>query len=145
MLVGTWAARYLKADPVWQAAQQNAAIRGSKNPIFTGALGEYDGVVLYEYERIMNTKTGASSANVVHNLLLGQQAAKQPDLPLRILGPTPGSIEKISDTYRYKLTVKCRNDRRFRDLVRSTLALYEKEKLPSKASVVVDLHSDGDI
>ena len=26
-----------------------------------------------------------------------------------------------------------------------TLALYEKEKLPSKASVVVDLHSDGDI
>ena len=79
------------------------------------------------------------------SVLLGQQAAKQPDLPLRILGPTPGSIEKINDTYRYKLTVKCRNDRRFRDLVRATLALYEKEKLPSKASVVVDLHSDGDI
>ena len=77
--------------------------------------------------------------------LLGRQAAKQPDLPLRVLGPTPGSIEKINDTYRYKLTVKCRNDRRFRDLVRAALALYEKEKLPSKASVVVDLHSDGDI
>ena len=77
--------------------------------------------------------------------LLGQQAAQQPDLPLRVLGPTPGSIEKINDSYRYKLTVKCRNDRRFRDLVRSTLELYEKEKLPSKATVVVDLHSDGDI
>ena len=77
--------------------------------------------------------------------LLGQQAAKQPDLPLRVLGPTPGNIEKINDTYRYKLTVKCRNDRRFRDLVRETLGLYEQEKLPSKASVVVDLHSDGDI
>ena len=77
--------------------------------------------------------------------LLGQQAAKQPDLPLRVLGPTPGNIEKINDTYRYKLTIKCRNDRRFRDLVRETLGLYEREKLPSKASVVVDLHSDGDI
>ena len=77
--------------------------------------------------------------------LLGQQAKQQPDLPLRILGPTPGSIEKINDTYRYKLTVKCRNDRRFRDLVRSTLGLYEQEKLPSKATVAVDLHSDGDI
>ena len=77
--------------------------------------------------------------------LLGQQAAKQPDLPLRVLGPTPGNIEKINDTYRYKLTSKCRNDRRFRDLVRETLGLYEQEKLPSKASVVVDLHSDGDI
>ena len=77
--------------------------------------------------------------------LLGQEAAKQPDLPLRVLGPTPGSIEKINDTYRDKLTVKCRNDRRFRDLVRSTLERYEQEKLPSKATVAVDLHSDGDI
>ena len=77
--------------------------------------------------------------------LLGRQAAKQPDLPLRVLGPTPGSIEKINDSYRYKLTVKCRNDRRFRDLIRETLTLYEREKLPGKATVVVDLHSDGDI
>lgn len=77
--------------------------------------------------------------------LLGQQAAKQPDLPLRVLGPTPGNIEKINEAYRYKLTVKCRNDRRFRDLIRETLTLYEQEKLPGKATVVVDLHSDGDI
>ena len=77
--------------------------------------------------------------------LLGQQAAKQPDLPHHKHGPTPGNIEKINEAYRYKLTVKCRNDRRFRDLVRSTLERYEQEKLPSKATVAVDLHSDGDI
>ena len=77
--------------------------------------------------------------------LLGQQAAKQPNLPLRVLGPTPGNIEKINEAYRYKLTVKCRNNRRFRDLMRETLGLYEQEKLPGKATVVVDLHSDGDI
>lgn len=75
MLVSPWAARDLKDDPKWLAAQQNANIRGSKNPIFTGALGEYDGVVLYEYERVYNINTGASSANVCHNLLLGKQAA----------------------------------------------------------------------
>ena len=78
-------------------------------------------------------------------VLLGRQAAKQPELPLRVLGPTPGNIEKINGNYRYKLTVKCRNDRRFRDLMRETLGLYEQEKLPAKATVVVDLHSDGDI
>ena len=77
--------------------------------------------------------------------LLGRQAAKQPELPLRVLGPTPGNIEKINGNYRYKLTVKCRNDRRFRDLMREALGLYEQEKLPAKATVVVDLHSDGDI
>ena len=70
-----------------------------------------------------------------------------PDLlhELRVLGPTPGNIEKINEAYHYKLTVKCRNDRRFRDLMRETLGLYEQEKLPGKATVVVDLHSDGDI
>ncbi|RAW61161.1 replication restart helicase PriA [Faecalibacterium prausnitzii] len=90
-------------------------------------------------------ETEVARAAARFSALLGQQAAKQPDLPLRVLGPTPGNIEKINDTYRYKLTIKCRNDRRFRDLVRETLGLYEQEKLPSKASVVVDLHSDGDI
>ena len=75
MLIGPYAARDLKTDTAWLEAQEHAGIRGSNNPIFTGALGEYDGVVLYEYERVSTTKTGASSANVVHNLLLGQQAA----------------------------------------------------------------------
>ncbi len=77
--------------------------------------------------------------------LLGQQAAKHPDIPLRVLGPTPGSIVKINENYRYKLTVKCRNDKSFRALVREVMDLYEKEKLPSKAKAVVDMNSDGDI
>lgn len=75
MLVHPWAARDLKDDSKWLAAQQNANIRGSKNPIFTGALGEYDGVILYEYERVQTGNIGASSANVCQNLLLGKQAA----------------------------------------------------------------------
>ena len=75
MLVHPWAARDLKDDPKWLAAQQNANVRGSENPIFTGALGEYDGVILYEYERVQTGNIGASSANVCQNLLLGKQAA----------------------------------------------------------------------
>lgn len=75
MLVSPWAAKDLKDDAKWLAAQQNANVRGSKNPIFTGALGEYDGVILYEYERVSLSNGGASSANVCYNLLLGKQAA----------------------------------------------------------------------
>lgn len=75
MLVSPWAAKDLKDDAKWLAAQQNANVRGSKNPIFTGALGEYDGVILYEYERVQYDSSGASNANVCHNLLLGKQAA----------------------------------------------------------------------
>ncbi|MDY3973455.1 MAG: N4-gp56 family major capsid protein [Veillonella caviae] len=75
MLVSPWAARDLKEDPNWQLAQQNANVRGAKNPIFSGALGEYDGVVLYEYERVVTSDTGASGATINRNLLLGTQAA----------------------------------------------------------------------
>ena len=75
MLVSPWSAKDLKDDAKWLAAQQNANVRGSKNPIFTGALGEYDGVILYEYERVATIPNGASSANVCYNLLLGKQAA----------------------------------------------------------------------
>ena len=88
-------------------------------------------------------ETAAAAARFA--ALLAQQAARQPDIPLRVLGPTPGSILKINEIYRYKLTVKCRNDKRFRALLGQVLGLYEQEKLPAKASVAVDMHADGDI
>ncbi len=78
-------------------------------------------------------------------VLLGQEAAKTPDLPLRVLGPAPCSIVKINDRYRYKLTIKCRNNPTFRTLMADVLHVYEKEKLPSKASVILDMNADGDL
>ena len=77
--------------------------------------------------------------------ILGQLAAQSEKMPLRVLGPTPCTIAKINEKYRYQLTVKCRGDKPFRDLMRKVLAAYEKEKLPQKASVILDLHADGDL
>ena len=55
-----------------------------------------------------------------------------PDSP-----PEPGA--------RYKLTLKCRNDAAFRALLQETLHAYDAEKLPQKASVILDFNSDGDL
>jgi len=38
---------WLKGDSVWQQAQRDAGIRGEQNRIFTGALGIYNGCILY--------------------------------------------------------------------------------------------------
>jgi N4-gp56 family major capsid protein len=38
---------WLKGDSVWSQAQRDAGDRGSKNKIFTGALGMYNGVIIY--------------------------------------------------------------------------------------------------
>ena len=84
-------------------------------------------------------------AAVRFSAILAEQAAKRPELPLRVLGPTPMNIVMLNNKYRYKLTVKCRNDAAFRQLMRDTLAAYEAEKLPSRAAVTLDFHSDGDL
>lgn len=60
---------------------QKAATTGDgsrNNPIFTGALGEYNGVILHESTRItngVNSSTGATVATARRAVLLGAQAA----------------------------------------------------------------------
>lgn len=83
MVVDSYQARDLKNDPAWIAAQKDANLRGETNPIFTGALGCYDGVILHEHENVIRTETGAEGGYVGHALLLGAQAgvyavAKEP-------------------------------------------------------------------
>lgn len=73
----------------WDQAQRDAAVRGEKNPIFTGAIGVYDGVIVYEHEYVpLLTTPGSSNRNfssagsgttyavrAARALLCGQQAA----------------------------------------------------------------------
>lgn len=53
----------------WQDIQQYANIRGLKNPLFTNSMGVYNGMIMFESQRIFSPQ-----ANVRRNLLLGAQA-----------------------------------------------------------------------
>ena len=64
----------LRQDPVWNQAQREANVRGEKNPIFSGAFGLYNGIVIHEHEYVYSTTDGAASANVARNVLCGQQS-----------------------------------------------------------------------
>ena len=75
MIIDPCQARDLMADPVWREAQEHANIRGEDNPIFSGKLGMYEGVIVHVSPRIWRTDTGASGTKVGHALFLGAQAA----------------------------------------------------------------------
>ena len=60
----------------WNLIHQNASQRSGSNPIYTGALGEYNGVVLHESEYVPVTNTGTlgDGNGTIHNVFLGAGA-----------------------------------------------------------------------
>jgi N4-gp56 family major capsid protein len=76
------------ASSVWAQAQREADVRGEKNRIFTGALGVWDGVILFEHEYVPtltgngssvvfstgNTTYAPNAVRVYRSLLCGRQA-----------------------------------------------------------------------
>ncbi len=60
------------------------------------------------------------------------------DVKAVILGPSVASIPKISNRYRYRMLIKCRNNKRFRELLRKSLDI----KLKKDTSVSVDINPE---
>lgn len=90
MLVHPYGTKALKADTSWINAQLYAAHRGSDNPLFTGALGVWDGVIIHEYDRSNLILSGT----IIRNLLMGRQAG------CWAWGQYPEWYEKLFDYYR---------------------------------------------
>lgn len=63
----------LKKDSSYQQAQRDANLRGNTNPLFTGALGVWDGVILYSNNRVP-TATNTGPIRYAKNVLFGAQA-----------------------------------------------------------------------
>ena len=67
------ALRTATANNTWTNIQQYANVRGATNPIFSGALGVYNGTILYESEYIPRNSAGGSNPDT-QNLFLGKNA-----------------------------------------------------------------------
>jgi len=64
------------------------------------------------------------------------------DQPMRVLNPSPALIGKISNKYRYKLIIKCRNNRRFREMISSLLIQFAGNREFSNVTVFADINPD---
>ncbi|MDD4891634.1 MAG: N4-gp56 family major capsid protein, partial [Phycisphaerae bacterium] len=75
MYIHPYQSKALRKDTAWLEAQQHANLRGSKNPLFTAALGRWENVIILESQRIP-VRTGAGGTAVTEGFLLndGQTA-----------------------------------------------------------------------
>lgn len=65
----------LKVSSAWQQAQREAQIRGDQNPLFKGAAGIWDGVVIHEHENIpIANDGGGGSVAWAKCAFMGQQS-----------------------------------------------------------------------
>ncbi len=62
-------AKSLKAGTSWKNSKYYSEVRGRTNPLFTGSLGIWDGVLLHEYDRTP-IKTGAGGTLPAEGFLL---------------------------------------------------------------------------
>lgn len=59
---------------------------------------------------------------------------------LIVLGPSPAKISKISNHYRYRLAIKCKNSKSVRKMLNEILKRIDKMKAYKEVSVAIDLN-----
>lgn len=62
------------------------------------------------------------------------------DLPLKVIGPVPSAIAKLNNKYRYKIVLKCKNNKRFREMMSSMLTEFITESASNEVSISVDIN-----
>jgi primosomal protein N' (replication factor Y) len=61
-------------------------------------------------------------------------------VPVRIMGPSAAGVVKIAGRYRYRIIVKCRNNRKFRAIISELLCGCGKSKIYRKIAVFADVN-----
>lgn len=62
--------------------------------------------------------------------------------PLRVLGPSQFSIGKINNRYRYRIIIKCKNEKHFRELISTSLKEAMKHKDFSNVRIYADINGN---
>lgn len=88
-----------------------------------------------------NQMKAVKASNDFLNMFISNARQDYPDLPLRILGPSPASVLKVSNKYRYKLIIKCRNNSDFRKLLGDLLCDFDKISEFKDVTVYADMNT----
>lgn len=98
----------------------------------------YCDLVCIRVQSISNDTAYKTAANILENLRYlsnGDYA----DIKIIALGPTAAAVPKVNNKYRYRITIKCKNSKRLRELIRQAINI----KLSSDTAVLVDINPEN--
>ena len=81
------------------------------------------------------------AANAFLSSFISLAKSDYPNIPLRILGPSPALVVKVSNKFRYKLIIKCKNNREFRKLLSTLLIEFGKNKEFGSVTAYADMNA----
>lgn len=84
----------------------------------------------------------AAASAVVLNIIREIIAEKKVKFPLRVLGPAQSGIAKINGKFRYRLILKCKNNRETREFIRSVLLKTAGHREFSNVNIYADMNGD---
>lgn len=86
-----------------------------------------------------NDTACANAANEFLRQLKGVHSEDYRDLDLIVLGPVTPRVAKIGGKFRYRIIIKCRNSKKFREMISALLKAFAKNKQYEKVSVYAEM------
>lgn len=101
----------------------------------------YCDICAVSFSSVMESRAIEGSQEFLQ-LLRSYSAAHELKIPLRALGPSPCTLGRINNRYRYRLIIKCRVSQQLRDMIRACLNDFLKLTKYSEVRVTVDINGD---
>ena len=57
------------------------------------------------------------------------------DVKMIILGPAASAIPKINNKYRFRMIIKCRNNKRFREMLKKALEIKQRNDVTASVDI----------
>lgn len=101
----------------------------------------YCDICLVGFSDISEAKTKAASAeffNIIKSKLSGEYCNEK----VIIMGPMSARVSKISNKYRYRIILKCKNTKHFRKMMGETLTEFSTVSRFNSVSVYIDINPE---
>ncbi len=99
-------------------------------------------ICLIGFSGVNETKTHNASIELF-KILKQKLGQDYKDQKVIVLGPISARVSKISNKFRYRLILKCKNTKQFREMIRDVLSDYSKLNNYNSVSVYIDINPEN--